>query len=176
MLAADSPRAAFRVAEVFEAHGIDALAEQYLGAPPVLSLDKWTLRRGKAEHGIEWHQDGAFLNPDVRALNVWIAPSACGLDAPSLDIVPRRFDEILPTGTDGANYSWSVGHEVATRAAGADGWHRPRVPPRRRAPPRRQDAPPTGACNTMTQTRFAIETWFFAPTANTSPIEVPLVL
>ena len=44
----------------------------------------------------------------VRSLNLWLALSPCGVDAPGLDIVPRRFDEILPTGTEGAMFDWSV--------------------------------------------------------------------
>jgi Phytanoyl-CoA dioxygenase (PhyH) len=176
VLTGDSPRATFEVSEVFVAAGIHRLAEQYLGQPPILSLDKWTLRKGSSENGIEWHQDGAFLGDDVRALNVWLALSDCGDDAPSLEVVPRRFDEIVPTGTDGASFSWSVGHDAARRAAGPAGWCRPLF--------RTGDAllfddkllHRTGSDEHMTQTRFAIETWFFAPAADTAYIEVPLML
>jgi Phytanoyl-CoA dioxygenase (PhyH) len=176
VLTGDSPRATFEVAEVFRSQGIDVLAEQYLGQPPVLSLDKWTLRRGRAENGIEWHQDGSFLGDGVHSLNVWLALSDCGVEAPSLDIVPRRFDSIVPTGTDGASFSWSVGDDAARRAAAPLRWQRLSF--------RAGDAllfddkmlHRTGGDPGMTQTRYAIETWFFAPAGDTSAVLVPLVL
>ena len=176
VLTGDSPRGTFEVAEVFRARGIDRLAEEYLGQPPVLALDKWTLRCGRAENGIEWHQDGAFLGVGVRALNVWIALSECGESAPSLDVVPRRLEDIVATGTEGASYPWSVGNDVAARVAGSAGWRRPHF--------QAGDAllfddkllHRTGADPEMQEPRYAIETWFFAPSAETTYVEVPLVL
>ena len=53
---------------------------------------------------------------DVRALNVWLSLSHCGDEAPGMDIVPRRLDHIVPTGTEGANFNWSV-----SRAGGRGG-------------------------------------------------------
>ena len=72
-----------------------------------------TLRRTQPEVGTTWwHQDGAFLGADIRALNVWLSLSHCGRDAPGLDIVPRRFDRIVETGTEGAPLSWTVSHRI----------------------------------------------------------------
>ncbi len=68
--------------------------------------------------GISWHQDGAFLG-GVRALNVWLSLSHCGDDAPGLDIVPKRIDRVVPTGTEGAAFDWSVSQAVVDEAAGA---------------------------------------------------------
>ena len=176
VLTGDSPRATFEVADVFTAHGIDRLAEEYLGQPPIISLDKWTIRRGEVENGIEWHQDGSFLGAEVRALNVWLALSECGVDAPSLDVVPRRFDEIVATGTEGASYSWSVSDEVAAREAGPGGWIRPRFGPGDALLFDDKLLHRTGGSPGMTQTRYAIETWLFAPAGDTAYLEVPLVL
>jgi hypothetical protein len=176
VLTGDSPRGTFEIADVFTDYGIDALAEKYLGQGPILSLDKWTIRRGTAENGIEWHQDGSFLGSEVRALNVWLALSECGVDAPSLDIVPRRFDEIVATGTEGANYSWSVSDDTVARTVGADGWRRPRFGPGDAMLFDDKLLHRTGASPDMTQSRYAIETWFFAPSGDTSYIDVPLVL
>ena len=101
-----------------------------------------------------WHQDGAFLGRDVRSLNLWLALSPCGVDAPGLDIVPQRFDEILPTGTEGALFDWSVSPQVVEDAAGGpDAIMQPRVRARRRpavrphvpAPHRRQARHDAGA-------------------------------
>ncbi len=40
---------------------------------------------------------------DVRTVNVWITLSPCGLDAPGLDVVPRRIDHLVETGSHGAS-------------------------------------------------------------------------
>jgi len=88
---ADSPRMLFELCELIEQMGIGALVEQHLGERPALSANKNTLRRVPVDTNTNWHQDGAFLCQDVRTLNLWIALSPCGTDAPGLDIVPRRF-------------------------------------------------------------------------------------
>lgn len=176
VLTGDSPRATFEVADVFKAHGIDRLAEQYLGQPPILSLDKWTVRRGELANGIEWHQDGSFLGPEVRALNLWLALSDCGVDAPSLDVVPRRIDEIVTTGTEGASYSWSVSDEVAARVAGPGGWRTPCFGAGDAMLFDDKLLHRTSASPEMTRTRYAIETWLFAPAGDTDYLDIPLVL
>jgi len=71
--------------------------------------------RGSGEVG--WHQDGAFMGLDIRTLDVWLSLSSCGRDAAGLDIVSRRLDEIVETGTTGARYDWTVAPDVAERAA-----------------------------------------------------------
>jgi hypothetical protein len=176
VLTGDSPRATFEVAEVFRRHHIDTLVERYLGQAPVLALDKWTLRRGTEQNGIEWHQDGSFLGKEVRSLNIWLALSACGTNSPSLDVVPRRLHEIVQTGTEGASYEWSVGADVVDRAAAPDGWRRLRFCPGDALLFDDKLLHRTGGSPDMTLTRYAIETWFFAPAGDTSYIDVPLVL
>ena len=87
----------------------------------MLSANKCTLRRVPIDANTDWHQDGAFLGAGIRALNVWLALSDCGVDAPGLDLVPRRFDDVLETGTGGAIFDWAVGPDVVAggRARGA---------------------------------------------------------
>lgn len=176
ILTGDSPRATFEVAEIFTAAGIARLAEDYLGQAPILSLDKWTIRRGTFESGIEWHQDGAFLGEQVSALNVWLALSACGTDAPSLDVIPRRLDEIVSTGTEGASYNWSVAEDVVIRVAGPAGWRRPCFGPGDALLFDDKLLHRTGGNAAMPLRRYAIETWFFAPSGDTEYIDVPLVI
>lgn len=121
VLAVDSPRSLFDLNETFEEIGMGELVAGFLGEPPVMLANKWTLRRAREEEAYTiWHQDGAFMGRDIRSLNVWIALSDCGIDAPSLDVVARRLDEIVETGTDGARFDWCVGDKVAERVAGAD--------------------------------------------------------
>ncbi len=111
----DSPRAMFDVLETFGEIGLDGPLTGYLGERPALSVKKWTLRRVPITSGTNWHQDGAFLGQGIRTVNCWLTLSHCGDDAPGLDIVPRRMDRILPTGTDGAMFDWSVGEQLVER-------------------------------------------------------------
>ena len=74
---------------------------------------------------------------DVRALNVWLSLSRCGDEAPGMDVVPRRLDHIVPTGTEGAMFEWSVSEQVAEEAAGETGVLTADLRARGRAPLRR---------------------------------------
>ncbi len=165
VLGADSPAAVHEVLKLAEAHGIVALAQNYLEERPAVSVMKTTLRIVPPTTNTGWHQDGAFLGREIRALNMWIALSACGEDAPSLDMIPKRFDAILPTGVEGAAFPWSVSETVAERAAceaGVPVQHLPFAP---------GDVVffdhmnlhRTGVRPGMTHERWAIEWWFFAP-------------
>jgi hypothetical protein len=159
----DSPRAMFEVLETFEQVGLDRAITGYLGERPALSVKKWTLRRVPIDTSADWHQDGAFLGSGIRTINVWLSLSRCGEDAPGLDIVPRRLDHIVETGTHGAQFDWSVGPELVDRVAGDAGVSRPIFEP--------GDAllfddfflHQTGVSPGMTRDRYAIESWFFAP-------------
>jgi hypothetical protein len=140
----------------------------------VLSANKCTLRHVPLTSGTDWHQDGAFLGSGIRALNVWVALTDCGLDAPGLDVVPLRLEQVLPTGTGGATFDWSVGPAVVEGLAD----RAPVVRPTFRA----GDAMlfddlflhRTALDGSMTKRRYAIEAWFFAPSAYPSG-QVPLV-
>jgi ectoine hydroxylase-related dioxygenase (phytanoyl-CoA dioxygenase family) len=96
-------------------------------------------------------------------VNLWIALTDCGVDAPTMDMVPKRLHEIVPTGTEGAAFNWSVSREIVNQYS--------------------QDSPPvrlqfkagdailfdemnlhcTAIAQDMTKDRYAIEAWFFAP-------------
>jgi Phytanoyl-CoA dioxygenase (PhyH) len=163
---ADSPRMLFELMEVFEDSGIGALVEAFFGERPALSANKCTLRRVPTDTNTNWHQDGAFLGRDVRSLNLWLALSPCGVDAPGLDIVPQRFDEILPTGTDGALFDWSVSHHLVQDAAGGpDAIMSPEFSPGDALLFDHMFLHRTGISPGMTRERWAIESWFFAPSS-----------
>ena len=146
VLTVESPRSMFDVLDTFEAVGLAEPLAGYLGERPVLAAKKWTLRKVPLDITADWHQDGAFLGEGVRAVNVWLALSHCGDDAPGLDIVGGRLTELAPRGTEGAWFDWSVGDSVvrvgrrrADRAADLRG--RRRDPVRRHEPaPHRRDA------------------------------------
>ena len=164
---ADSPKVMFDVVELFERTGLREVATGYLGERPAISVNKCTLRRVRGDvvqglRGISWHQDGAFLG-DVRALNVWLALSHCGDTAPGLDIVPKRIDRIVPTGTEGAAFDWSVSQTVVDEAAGDVEILRPIYEPGDVMLFDELFLHATGANIDMPDTRYAIESWFFGP-------------
>lgn len=163
--AADSPRSAAFILEAFQEAGLPGLVTSYLGERPALSLEKWTLRRVPPDTGSSWHQDGAFLGAEKHALNLWIALSDCGERASGLDIVARRLDHIVPTGTPGAFFDWDVAPDVVDRERG----DQPIVSPVFQA----GDAVffdqyllhKTGTKPGFTENRYALESWFFTPSS-----------
>ena len=118
---ADSPHLMFEMLDCFERAGLTRVIRDYLGERPTVSVQKCTLRKVDPDAGHGWHQDGAFMG-DVRALNVWLALSRCGDESPGMDIVPKRLDEIVPTGTEGAIFEWSVS-PAGGRGGGGRCWH-----------------------------------------------------
>jgi hypothetical protein len=163
VLAVDSPPALFDVIDTFDEVGVRRVVGEFFGEQPALLAKKWTLRRVPHDAGESgWHQDGSFMGADIRSLNVWLALSHCGDDAPGLDVVGRRLPDIVPTGTEGARLDWNVSPEIVEQVApGAVvrpifeagdvlifdhfNLHRTAVDP------------------SMTRDRYAVEAWFLAP-------------
>lgn len=164
VLAADSPRLMFEMIDAFKQAGLGTVIESYLGERPAISAQKCTLRKATPEMPGAWHQDGKFLG-DVRSLNVWVSLSRCGDVAPSMDIVPKRIDHHLEAGGEGAALDIQVSDELAREAAGEAGVVRPIFNP--------GDAllfddlflHQTGSDPSMPNPRYAIESWFFGPSA-----------
>ena len=157
---ADSPKLMFEMFHAFERSGLREVIGGYLGEPVAISLQKCTMRRVDPDSASAWHQDGAFLG-EVRALNVWLALSRCGDLAPGLDVVPRRLDEIVPTGTDGAIFNWSVSPAVAEQVSGEGGSVRPIFEPGDALLFDEMNLHSTAADPSMPNPRYAIESWFF---------------
>lgn len=160
---ADSPLMLAQLVDLIDDTGIGDLVTSYLGERPALSANKCTLRRVPLDTNVGWHQDGSFLGEGVRSLNLWLALGACGRDAPGMDLVPRRIDHVVDTGTPGAMFDWSVAPDVVEREAGDAGIVRPEF--------QAGDAllfdhlllHSTCVEPTMTRERHAMETWLFAP-------------
>lgn len=121
ILAVDSPPAMCGLLDTFEHNGVGPLMRDYFGERPAVLAKKWSLRRVAHDSNTgDWHQDGAFMGADIRSLNIWLGLTHCGDTAPGIDVVGRRIDRIVETGTGGAFFSWSVGNSVAEDvAAGA---------------------------------------------------------
>ena len=163
VLAVDSPPALFDVIEAFDRAGIRSVVQEFLGEQPALLAKKWTLRRVSHQAGqSDWHQDGAFMGGEIRSLNVWLSLSHCGDDAPGLDVVARRLDHVVPTGTDGAFLNWTVGPGMVARVAGG-AIERPIFEPGDALIFDHLNLHRTAVDPGMTRDRYAIEAWFLAP-------------
>lgn len=175
VLIGDSPRMLFELLDTFERLGVLRLVAGYLAERPVLSMNKCTLRRVPLDTKYDWHQDGAFLGQGIRTLDVWVTLTACGRDAPGLDVVPRRLDGLVETGTEGAIFPWAVSPAVVEAVSTETPVQRPVF-----------DAGDAllfddlflhrTACDpAMTLERHAIESWFFAPSTYPDQ-QIPLVV
>ena len=172
--AADSPRMMFELLETFAEAGTDRVIADYLGERPVLSMKKSVLRRVTRDSGTSWHQDGAFLGEGLRTLNVWLALNRCGDVAPGMDVVPKRLDEIVPTGTEGAMFDWAVADQLVDELAEGEP-SRPIFEPGDALLFDHLCMHRTASEPTMTEQRYATETWCFA--GSTYPAQqVPLVV
>jgi phytanoyl-CoA dioxygenase PhyH len=164
LLAADSPLLASDLLETFREARLRELVGGYLGEPPLITLQKTTLRKAEPSVDGAWHQDGAFMG-DVRSLNLWLSLSRCGDESPGLDLVPRRLDRLVPRGTDGIRLGYVVSQQKAEEAAGRLGILRPIFEP--------GDAlffddlflHKTGSDPAMPKPRYAVENWFFGGSA-----------
>lgn len=165
VLGVDSPATVHEVLKMAESRGVIAAVEEFLDERPAVSVMKTTLRIVPPTTGTSWHQDGAFLGSYVRSVNMWIALSECGEEAPSLDVIPKRFDHIVSTGTEGAPFSWSVADSVAERVAREAGVAilHPNFAPGDAIFFDHMNLHRTGVRPGMTKDRLAIEWWFFAP-------------
>ena len=159
----DSPIMALEVSELYRSLGIINLVEQYLLERPALSLRKWVLRRAPVTANAGWHQDGNFLGVDTRNMNLWLGLSDNGVTAPGLDLVPLRLDEIVTSGTGDATFDWSVGSEVVAEILGPHAAVRPDLNEGDAVFFDHMCLHRTGLSADMTETRYAIESWFFAP-------------
>jgi len=165
VLAIDSPRGLFDTIETFAQLGLDELATGFFGERPALLAKKWTFRRILAtDPEADWHQDGAFMGKDIRSLDVWVSLSHCGRDAPGLDFVARRLEDVLDTGTDGARMCWTVGPGMVDRVAKGD-LVQPVFEPGDALLFDHLLLHRTGTRPGMTGDRYAIEAWFASPSS-----------
>jgi len=161
---ADSPRMLASVISLFDEIGALSVIEQYFGERPMMSVSKSTLRC--VPHTIDkadWHQDGAFLGADIRSVNIWLSLSHCGKDASGLEIYPRRVERILPTGVGGAIFHWSLGPDTVAEEVKGVGTQSPIFEPGDAMIFDHLFLHRTGLPKGMTKDRYAIESWFFAP-------------
>jgi hypothetical protein len=176
VLTADSPRMLNQLFELYERKGIRDVVAGYLGERPVLSAKKCTLRRVPPDSDSHWHQDGSFLGDGLRVLNIWLTLTRCGRDAPGLDLVPKRLEHVVETGTGDSRFGNMVGHDVIAKVSEDAPVIRPEFEPGDALLFDELFLHSTAADPAMPKSRYAIESWFFAPSAYPDPDDqVPLV-
>jgi len=143
-----------------------SLVRKYLLGAASFSVEKSVLRIAEPDDSdkwdFAWHQDGAFLGENVRSLNMWVALSDCGVNAPSLDIITNRYHEVLPTGTDRAFDSWALGPELVESEIKKYGYEHLIIEAGDVVLFDHLNVHRTGMLKGMTQERYAIECWFFS--------------
>ena len=97
--------------DIVRKRGIAALAEQYLGERPAISVEKTVFRRVPPDTLGGWHQDGAFLGEGIHSLNLWIAVTDCGAEAPTMEFVAtlKQIAKELGDKVEAAAIAWESG-------------------------------------------------------------------
>ena len=170
---ADAPVIAAELVAFYSRLGLREMLCSYFNEQARLSVRKWVLRcvppKKGGNHG--WHQDGRFMGSGIRSVNLWVAVSDCGpgTSAPGLELVADNRRIIHETGTQGAFFDWTVGHELVAELQ----QQHPVICPTFRA----GDAiffhhfclHRTGEGPSDTLPRYAVESWFFAE--STAPVK-----
>jgi hypothetical protein len=176
VFAADSPPVLFDLLEAVNEAGITALVAAHLGEQPALSVKKTTLRRVTVDGSdASWHQDGAFMGTNIRSVNLWLPLSHCGDDAPGLDILPRRLDHVVETGTEGAFFDWAASPAKVKEAGEGVEVCRPIFEAGDALLFDHLFMHRTAADSWMSKDRHGVEMWFFAPSLYPSR-EIPLLV
>jgi hypothetical protein len=166
---ADSPVSAADMLEGLSSAGVIDVISDHLGERPFFSLQKSVMRRVPAKGGVAtWHQDGSFLDADVRTMNVWVALSRCGGDHPSpaLEVIPRRMAEILPV--HDAPTPYAISFDVVNQIASETPAIRPEFAPGDAIMFDERFLHRTYLDHFMSEPRYALECWFFAPSHSAS--------
>ena len=162
--AADSPRVLSWFLDAMAGTRLFEVIGRHLGEPPQLSVNKLALRRVGSDAHPTWHQDGSFLG-EVRAVNVWLALTRCGpgTDAPGLDLIPLRLDELAEVGTAGSRIQHAVSPEVVASLVGDVAVEQPLFEPGDALLFDERFLHRTGVLPGQATPRRAIECWTFAP-------------
>jgi len=166
IMLADSPPVFTKYIDKLRSNGLRDLIVDYFNGVAALSVEKSVLRRAEPDDSDKWdcawHQDGAFLGEDIRSLNMWVALSDCGVDAPSLDLITNRYHSTLPTGTDRAPFTWSLGPDLIADEINKHGYEHLTFNEGDLIFFDHFNVHRTGMLKGMKKPRYAIECWFFS--------------
>jgi ectoine hydroxylase-related dioxygenase (phytanoyl-CoA dioxygenase family) len=90
-----SARAQADLLPIYHRDGFAQILRQYLGGPAVMGTGRMALVRDERGPGLPWHQDAAYFLGECAAVNSWCALTPVGEDAPGVQVVPRRFREVV---------------------------------------------------------------------------------
>jgi hypothetical protein len=169
---ADSPAGTAHFLDLLASLGVIDVIAGHLGERPYFSLQKSTMRRSLPKDKlVAWHQDGSFLDSGVRTMNVWLALSRCGGDypAPGLEVIPRRMAAILPV--DGKLSPHSISFDLIDELASETPIVRPDFFPGDALMFDERFVHRTYLNRFMTDDRYALECWFFAPSHRSTGYE-----
>lgn len=172
----DSPPSMADLVDVYRGTGVVDAIEGYLGERPALSSEKCCFRRAPvAPLQEDYHQDGAFFGEACRTVNCWIALDHCGDTAPGVDVLPRRVDRVVSTGTVGAGMYWTIAPSVVDEVSGGTAVVRPVFEPGDALLFDHLLIHRTAVDLSMTSERLSIECWFFGPSTYPDR-DVPIVI
>lgn len=160
-----SPKVSAHVLEIFESLGLRSLFASYFGDESCVSLKKSVMRRVEPLLSPpDWHQDGAFMSGSIKSLNLWVALTKCGEQqlAPGIDLIPKRLFDVLDPGTDGANFTWSLSNQTVRSTFEDVGPITPVFNEGDAIIFDHLNLHATSFGAHYTDTRYALETWFFA--------------
>ena len=166
MMIESVPYAGHHLFELLRASGLLPIVKDFIGGQPLIASAKCSLRLGDKDAPVRhvFHQDGAFLGgPAARTVNIWLALTDAGIDAPGLEVLPYRLSQILPVGREGSFVSWEIASDTVYAQFGRKNFVIPEF--------RAGDAllfdqmclHRTHVRPEMTKKRLAYECWFFPP-------------
>jgi hypothetical protein len=114
--AGDAPHLFLDLIDAFDAAGLPQLLVDYMREPVLLALEKTSVRRVPSTVPNAWHQDGNRFSAGMGVVNVWVALCHCGIDAPTIAVLPQRVHEILPLDGDSL-VPWEIRADALANAA-----------------------------------------------------------
>jgi hypothetical protein len=163
---ADSPRALLQVFEAFGSTNVVPVINEYFGERAQLSVRKTMLRRVPPDAKPAFHQDGTFMGLATRAVDIWVALTECGAGtgAPGLAVLPKRLHTSARPNAAAPQLPLSA-DELETVADGTQVVH-PHCRPGDALLFDELCLHSTGGDQPgLTQHRYALEAWMFAPSA-----------
>lgn len=154
------------VADILEELVVMPHLTAYFGARPMLALNAGSVRMADvtSEKPCLFHQDGTFLGgPTARTVNTWIALDDCGVDAPGIEVIPYRTDELLPAGKN-VDMDWEIlDEQVYSRFGGRSAGWAPEFKAGDILAFDHMNIHRTHMVKGMTRNRFALECWMYPP-------------